>query len=367
MRYRLVCAGQIMGDGFLRMTTPDEARPRGIGRRRLIAAAVATGGSALYGRSVLGAAGLLDRAAEVSARATRGSQQQVTDTLPPPVQRWHPGDFITRVDTNGERLLALTFDDGPSPYNTYSVLRTLADRRIKATFFVIGVNVRSFPQIARDIVSEGHELGNHSVYHTPYRSTELSAQIGPNQAIIRAETGVLPVANRAPGLTKGAAILDRCAEHGLYEAHTDMTTYDWLSPRHSASTLFNEFVAYHHPGAFGLYHDGGGNRPTPVALPMIIDYALSIGYTFTTATELTARGSPLPGQRSYSSRSTAALLRAEESATADGGIPIQAFDRCAYDAYGELVHRLEDPSVTRVERSRIVEVLAEIDALLSDR
>ncbi len=262
-------------------------------------------------------------------------------------------------------MLALTFDDGPSPYNTYSVLRTLADRHVRATFFLIGANVRSFPQIARDIVSEGHELGNHSVYHSPYRAYELSTQIGPNQAIIKSETGVVPVANRAPGLTRGAAILDRCQEHGLYEVHTDLNTYDWISPRHSAAALFNEFVSYHHFGAFALYHDGGGPRPTPVALPMIVDYALSMGYTFTTATELTYHGSPLPGHQSYSSRSTGELVQVYESAPADGATPSEAFDRCDYDARGELVHRLEDPSVTRAERSRIVEVLAEMDALAS--
>lgn len=296
----------------------------------------------------------------VSARPTRVAQFQVTDTLPPPPIARYPGQFITHVDTDGAPVMALTFDDGPSPYNTYSVLRTLADRDIKATFFLIGVNVRAFPQIARDIVSESHEIGNHSVYHWPYEAYELSTQIGPNQAIIQSETGVIPVANRAPGLTKGTAILDRCQDHGLYELHTDMETFDWSSPRHSASALYGEFVRYHHPGAFALYHDGGGSRPTPTALPAIVDYARSLGYTFTTATGLTHRGQPLPGHRSY------AVRGADEIPPGYSGAPDDGVDTCGYDARAELVERLDDPTVTRAERSRIVEVLAEMDALQSD-
>ena len=175
--------------------------------------------------------------------------------------RWRPGQFTTHVDVEGRRM-ALTFDDGPSPYNTPSVLATLAENGIKATFFLVGVNVQSFPDLARRIVDEGHEVGNHSVYHSPYQSVALASQIGLNQSIIRNATGVTPVVHRAPGLTRGAAILSTCASLGLYEAHTHMSTFDYLSPRRSASQLINEFVRYHRNGALPIYHDGGNRRPT---------------------------------------------------------------------------------------------------------
>ena len=54
------------------------------------------------------------------------------------------------------------------------------------------------PALARRIVDEGHELGNHSVYHTPYTSSALASQIGPNQSIINNATGVTPIVSRAP-------------------------------------------------------------------------------------------------------------------------------------------------------------------------
>jgi peptidoglycan/xylan/chitin deacetylase (PgdA/CDA1 family) len=212
--------------------------------------------------------------------------------------RWRPGQFITHVDV-AERRMALTFDDGPSPYNTPLVLQTLARYGIKASFFLIGVNVQSFPALARRIADEGHEIGNHSVHHTPYQSVPLANQIGPNQAIINNITGVTPVAHRAPGLTKGQAILNACAWHGLYEVHTNMVMTDSRSPRPPAWALVNEFKSGLRPGGITLYHDGGNRRPTPDALPGIIDYALSRGYTFVTSTELINSGTPQPARGSY--------------------------------------------------------------------
>jgi peptidoglycan/xylan/chitin deacetylase (PgdA/CDA1 family) len=329
-------------------------------RRFLIGAGSAATAAMAWSATRLGALGSepIVKPASVDAYGRRGSSLQATPTLPPPY-RWQPGDFLMNVAIDGDRrMMALTFDDGPSPYNTRSVLRTLASRGVKATFFWVGVNVRSWPDIAREVVSEGHEIGNHSVYHTPYQAYALSRQIGPNQDIIRSETGVTPIVNRAPGLTRGYDILDQCRDFGLYECHTHMATYDWLSPRHSASALYDEFVRYHRNGAFALYHDGGGRRPTPEALPYIIDYALGSGYELVTATELTTYGDPVPGRMSYSQRFDSSDVGAvPQSETPEG----EYVDVCGYDARLTLEQRLEDPTVTRAERSRIVEVLAEMD------
>jgi peptidoglycan/xylan/chitin deacetylase (PgdA/CDA1 family) len=74
------------------------------------------------------------------------------------------GTIIDRVDTS-ERLVALTFDDGPSPARLDSVLAPLAARGVHATFFVIGRELAEDPEAGRRIVSEGHELGNHTWSH----------------------------------------------------------------------------------------------------------------------------------------------------------------------------------------------------------
>ena len=62
-------------------------------------------------------------------------------------------------------VLAMTFDDGPHPVNTPKLLDMLKQRNIKATFFLIGKSAKTYPQIVRRILEEGHEIGNHTWTH----------------------------------------------------------------------------------------------------------------------------------------------------------------------------------------------------------
>ncbi len=74
------------------------------------------------------------------------------------------GDYVARVDTD-ERVVALTFDDGPDPMHTPKVLSVLEQHQVKATFFMMGRNVERYPAVARDVLRRGHEIGNHSYSH----------------------------------------------------------------------------------------------------------------------------------------------------------------------------------------------------------
>ncbi|NND73987.1 MAG: polysaccharide deacetylase family protein [Ilumatobacter sp.] len=288
--------------------------------------------------------------ADALDQATRGQQVQINPPPPPPpANRWSPGDFISNVVVEN-RHMAFTFDDGPSPSNTYTVLRALRDRGAKATFFLVGVNVRAWPQIARDIVSEGHELGNHSIYHTPYRASSLASQIRGNQSIIQQETGVVPVVHRAPGLTRGSSILFTCAQENLYECHTHMGTSDYVSPRWSSSRLISQFSSNLRNGSFPIYHDGGPSRPTRYAVGAMVDIALARGYGLHTATGLVNIGTPVPGRQSYPFLSRADAEHAGHDVNC-----------CPYDARAGLLERLENPTVKHAERSRIVEQLAMFD------
>ncbi|MBL8931964.1 MAG: polysaccharide deacetylase family protein [Kineosporiaceae bacterium] len=71
---------------------------------------------------------------------------------------------ISRVETAGD-LMALTFDDGPDPDHTPTVLRVLSAAEVRATFFVIGRNALRHPQLVRDILADGHEVANHTQDH----------------------------------------------------------------------------------------------------------------------------------------------------------------------------------------------------------
>ena len=74
------------------------------------------------------------------------------------------GDIIPRINTR-EKVVALTFDDGPTPGMTEEVLSILTEESVKATFFVIGANLERNPEEGRKIVTAGHELGNHTYSH----------------------------------------------------------------------------------------------------------------------------------------------------------------------------------------------------------
>ena len=78
--------------------------------------------------------------------------------------RWLYPKAIWRMDSS-ERSIYLTFDDGPIPESTPFLLETLDKYGVKATFFVVGENVRKYPELFRQIVEKGHQVGNHTNHH----------------------------------------------------------------------------------------------------------------------------------------------------------------------------------------------------------
>lgn len=78
--------------------------------------------------------------------------------------RWLYPRAVWRMDRN-DRSVYLTFDDGPIPESTPFILRTLEDFGAKATFFMVGDNVRKHPDLYRQIVAAGHQVGNHTYHH----------------------------------------------------------------------------------------------------------------------------------------------------------------------------------------------------------
>jgi peptidoglycan/xylan/chitin deacetylase (PgdA/CDA1 family) len=107
--------------------------------------------------------------------------------------------------TSGRKAVALTFDDGPDPHTTPELLRLLKKHRVKGTFFVTGHRVLRYPELARDIVAQGHSLGNHSFRHDllgAFRSTAtMRHEILATQSALK-DLGVAARAYRPPmGIT----------------------------------------------------------------------------------------------------------------------------------------------------------------------
>ncbi|RCG32413.1 polysaccharide deacetylase family protein [Sphaerisporangium album] len=182
------------------------------------------------------------------------------------------------------KCVALTFDDGPFDY-TGKVLDTLAEYHAKATFFVVGQMVTPVTRsYLRRMVSEGHELGNHSWDHPslPSLSREaLSGQLERTQESVKAVTGVTMRLMRPPyGATDGK-VEDVTRSTGLAQILWDVDTLDW---RDKDSALIARRASEAKPGSIVLMHDI--HRTTVEAVPRLLRELSDKGYTFVTVSEL---------------------------------------------------------------------------------
>ncbi|MBD2385004.1 polysaccharide deacetylase family protein [Cylindrospermum sp. FACHB-282] len=187
-----------------------------------------------------------------------------------------------------QKVIALTFDDGPSPKNTAQILEILKKNNIKATFFMVGQMVQSFPQIAKKVADDGHVLGNHTWHHW-YRQMDTAtaaSEINRTADIIYKTTGVKTNLFRPPGGFLHNGLVD-------YAKSQKYAVMMWSSEsgdsqrRGQAPTLVKNVLKTAKPGAIVLMHDGGGNRSRSVkALPQVITGLKSQGYRFVTIPEL---------------------------------------------------------------------------------
>lgn len=94
----------------------------------------------------------------------------------PPLVKTIFSDFIWNIDTQ-DKVVYLTFDDGPIPEMTPWVLDQLNKYDFKATFFCVGDNIRKYPEIYQDILQQGHSTGNHTFHHLNGWNTDHQAYI----------------------------------------------------------------------------------------------------------------------------------------------------------------------------------------------
>lgn len=197
------------------------------------------------------------------------------------------GSVLAQDSKTAEKIVYLTFDDGPSK-NTIQVLDLLKKEGIKATFFVLGEQVERNPEIAKRIVDEGHAIGNHSynhVYKQLYGSfTEFADQIMKTDDAIFKATKVRTTLVRAPGGTYtnfDQGYFDALAAAG-YRVH-DWNVDSGDSKRSGVPAA--EIIATMKGSKLSdtlnvLLHDGSGHEESVKALPAIIDYYKSKGYSF---------------------------------------------------------------------------------------
>ncbi|UOQ43301.1 polysaccharide deacetylase family protein [Halobacillus salinarum] len=200
------------------------------------------------------------------------------------------GRAIWDIPTN-KKIVALTFDDGPSETYTPLVLDVLKKYQAKATFFVVGERAESSPQIIKRQVKAGHEVANHTYSHPNIRTMSkkaLTDEILHTNAIIHGLTGYTPKLFRPPGGAYNESIIYTANEAGftvvLWSWHQD--TLDWKQP--GTSTIVRNVVNNVRNGDIILFHDYGGNRMQTVnALKKILPRLKKEGYEFVTVSQLT--------------------------------------------------------------------------------
>ena len=195
-----------------------------------------------------------------------------------------PGNEIYFVPTTN-RVVALTFDDGPNEPHTGAILDLLRDRGCKATFFLLGANVEFAPGTAARIVKEGHSVGNHSYSHPTFdhlTPVEAENEIRKTDDRIFSATGTRPLFFRPPHGAWNEQVRTTCRKTGHPVAGWSAEGRDWevFDPEVIAERILVDVL----PGAIILMHDGdqmnhGSDRSHVVkALGILIDRLQAQGY-----------------------------------------------------------------------------------------
>jgi len=173
----------------------------------------------------------------------------------------------------------LTFDDGPHRTATPNILNTLADRGVKATFFVTGEMTAAQPDIVRRASEEGHRIGNHSWSHpelTTLDRAQVKSQLRRTNEVIEQTTGNSPSEWRPPYGARNDLVEAAARDVGLDSMVLwTVDPADWADP--PATTIRDRVLKDLRPGGIVLLHDGTGTN-TAAALPMILDGLGERGY-----------------------------------------------------------------------------------------
>jgi len=207
------------------------------------------------------------------------------------------------------KYIAISFDDGPCAVSnnggTAAILEKLDELQVKATFFVIGQNVRGNKAAARAIFDGGHEIGNHSDGYNSLGSSstsDIAANLDAAGQAIKEITGKYPCFFRAPNLNHGKNLSQVCSERGM--ALIDGNTHnDWDGTGHTPNSIKNSVLANPKDGGIILLHDNNTSKgDTLSALPEIIAGLREKGFWIMPIGQLAAvKGKVLEAGKRYNS------------------------------------------------------------------
>jgi peptidoglycan-N-acetylglucosamine deacetylase len=214
-------------------------------------------------------------------------KNKVTPTIP-------PAPTASQIAANRSHshhspmVIALTFDDGPSPVYTPQVLSILQRYKVHATFFCIGEWVHLYPALVKETFRAGNVIGDHTWSHPDL--TRLSPyavhwQLSSASSAIQSAIGSSPVLFRPPYGATDAAVVSVASQLGLLQVMWTVDPRDWSRP--GVNAIVNIVLSHATNGSIILMHDGGGDRSeTVLALPLIIAALQQRGFSFVTVSQL---------------------------------------------------------------------------------
>ena len=192
--------------------------------------------------------------------------------------------------TTGNKVIALTFDDGPGPHTAH-LLDILDQYGAKATFFLIGSKVSGQASIVRSIQARGHQLGNHSWSHPELPKLpvdQIASEIDRTNEAIRQATGITPAILRPPYGAVNGAVLEQLRLRGMSSILWSVDTRDWAD--RNSDIVCSRAVAGARPGAIILMHDI--HQTSVGAVPCILSALKQQGYSFVTVQGLLGNTTP---------------------------------------------------------------------------
>ena len=185
--------------------------------------------------------------------------------------------------TEQEKLVVLTFDDGPSGRFTRNLLEGLEKRNAKATFLLCGYRIEQYPELTEQIIEEGHEIGLHGYCHKfmqDMRQQDVAQEIKKSIALLPEDYPITFL--RPPGGLCTQCVQSAAKEQGLSILHWSVDPKDWAM--HNSQAIKKAVITQIRDGDVILLHDMSDSSVN--AALAIVDALQAQGFRFVTASEL---------------------------------------------------------------------------------
>jgi peptidoglycan/xylan/chitin deacetylase (PgdA/CDA1 family) len=203
--------------------------------------------------------------------------------LHPNMYNWEKQGILIREVKTDQKVIALTFDDGPDPVNTRALLQVLEKHEAQATFFVLGKLAEKYPDLVKEMTEAGHEIGNHSYSHADFNGKSddfIRKEIKKTSAIIKDITGQNPKFFRPPGGYLSHAMVDLTKEEDLTIGYWtwEQDSKDWRNGT-SGEQIAKHILNHLQSGQIVVLHDGASNgMQTVKAMDILIPQLKKSGY-----------------------------------------------------------------------------------------